>query len=97
MKTPKAFHGDEKIKQKYLDRVKQHRQADALIKGTGRGMGSMDGRGGGSKDPLALVPRPAFGTFEGGEMKPADVPCGTAPLACVRYARRSNSGQRASL
>ncbi len=29
-----AFHGDEKIKQKYIDRVREHRIADQLIKGT---------------------------------------------------------------
>ena len=28
-----AFHNDEKIKQKYLNRVKQHRLADQLVQG----------------------------------------------------------------
>lgn len=28
-----AFHGDEKIKQKYLDRVRAHKEADEIIKG----------------------------------------------------------------
>lgn len=36
MKTQKllAFHGDKKIKHKYLSRVRQHRLEDEIIKGT---------------------------------------------------------------
>ena len=35
-KTPLlAFHGDPKIKQKYLDRVRKHREADQLVQGYG--------------------------------------------------------------
>lgn len=30
-----AFHNDEKVKQKYLDRIKKHRLADNLIQGKG--------------------------------------------------------------
>lgn len=29
----KAFHGDEKIKKKYVDRVKAHAKADEIVKG----------------------------------------------------------------
>src|SRR3990167_8245677 len=35
MKTLIAYHGDVAVKKKYLDRVKAHRKADNLIKGTG--------------------------------------------------------------
>lgn len=31
----KAFHNDHSIKEKYLARVKAHREADNLIRGTG--------------------------------------------------------------
>ena len=30
-----SFHGDESIKEKYLSRVKHHREMDNIIQGTG--------------------------------------------------------------
>lgn len=35
----KAFHNDSKIKEKYLNRIRQHREADELVKGLGWGSG----------------------------------------------------------
>lgn len=30
-----SFHNDEKVKQKYIERIKKHKEADAIIQGTG--------------------------------------------------------------